>query len=302
MEQYRKVKSKSDGLEIDVVEVLPEGEPRAIIQIVHGMQEHKERYLDFMKFMARHGFACVAHDHRGHGKSIKCEDDLGYFYEQKAEYIVEDINDVIADLLVRYPHAPVIIFGHSMGSLISRKYLKKYDDRLKGMILCGVVCENSAAKPGLMLVKTMSKAKGDHYISKMVSGMAEGAYDKQVDSGSWLSYNEDNVKAFHEDELCGKPFTLNGYQNLMQLCVDVFDDKGWQMKNPDLPIHLIAGEDDPVIGGKKGFEGSVKFLKDRGYKNVTEKLYPHMRHEILNELNHQVVYDDILKFVEGLLK
>lgn len=303
METYRVVRSRFDRLNLDVVEVLPEGEVKGIVQISHGMQEHKERYLDFMEFLARHGYVCIAHDHRGHGKSVKSRDDLGYFYDDSAEAVVEDLADVAADLRLRYPHVPFILLGHSMGSLIARKYLKKHDDEIDALILTGAPGNNPGTKAGLILLNALSKTKGDHAESALVNKMVAGGFDRAIKGGgknSWLSVNEDNVRAFNEDPDSGFPFTINGYQNLLKLVKDDFDEKGWQMKNKNLPVLFLAGSDDPVIGGKDGFEGSVKFLQDRGYSDVQGKLYPGMRHEILNETDKKKVYQEILQFLDRI--
>ena len=302
MEKYRKVKSKADGLDLEILEVIPEGKVKGIVQIVHGMQEHKERYLHFMEFLAAHGYACIAHDHRGHGNSVKDVEDRGYFYDEKGEAIVEDINDVIEDLKKRYPDVPVYMLGHSMGSLVVRKYLKKHDDKISRLIITGPVWNNPASGPGLALVKILSRLQGGKKVSPFVEKISNGSFDKGIpgtEKNRWLSANEENVKSFNDDPHSGFPFTLNGYQNLLQLVRDVYDPKGWQMKNPDIPVYFLGGEQDPVIGSPKEFDNTVQKLKDKGYTNVSKKLYPHMRHEILNETNRMEVYEDILKFLEG---
>lgn len=303
MERYRKVKSPSDGLMLDVVETLPDnGEVLGIVQIAHGMQEHKERYLEFMNFLAEEGYAVVCGDHRGHGKSIENPDDLGFFYDETGDAIANDLNAVRQNLEIEYPHAPVFLIGHSMGTLVARKYIKSFDDRIDGLILSGAVYQNPGVRPGKMLINVISSLKGKRYISPGIAKMVEGSFDKGIpgdQKNRWLSYNEENVKRFNEDEICGKPFTLNGYRNLMQLIIDCYSTRGWKMKNPDLPIFFAAGAEDPVIGNEKEFEKMQKFLKDRGYKNVSGKLYPHMRHEILNETNRELVYEDFCSFLEA---
>lgn len=301
----RKVASKYDGLPLDVIEIVPDGEVRGIVQIVHGMQEHKGRYIHFMQFLASHGFACIAHDHRGHGNSVRKPEDRGYFYDETGDAIVEDLNDVIRGLKDRYPDVPVFLFGHSMGSLVVRKYLKKYDDRIAGLIISGAVYENKGGDAGLALVKALSKLKGGSGYSGVVELLSNGSFDRMTEGegkNHWLSYNEKNVENFNKDPLSGAPFTLNGYQNLLGLLHDVYDKHGWQMKNPELPVLFIAGEDDPVIGGKDNFKKTVHHLEDRGYVNVSSKLYPKMRHEILNEVNREIVYNDILAFLERYSK
>lgn len=302
MQQFRKVKSKHDGLMLDVLEILPDHQPvKGIVQIVHGMQEHKERYVGFMEYLAQHGYACIASDHRGHGQSIKHRKDLGYFYDETGDAIVDDLNTVCADLRLRYPHVPVFMIAHSMGTLVARKYLKNYDGDLAGLILSGPVYENPKASAGEKLIHLIERYKGDHYISSTIVRMVEGSFDKHfkgTQKNRWLSTNSDNVEAFNNDELCGHPFTLNGYKNLMLLVQDAYDPKGWKVKNPDLPILFAAGQDDPVIGNEKEFTQMQEFLKKRGYSHVSGKLYPNMRHEILNEVDRRKVFEDFYNFLE----
>ena len=125
--EKNKIKSACDELMLDVLTIFPKGEIKGIVQISHGMAEHKERYIPFMEFLSQNGYVTVIHDHRGHGKSIKAKKDLGYFYEEKAEYIVEDLHQITNFIKNKYPNQKVILLGHSMGSMLVRKYIKKYD-------------------------------------------------------------------------------------------------------------------------------------------------------------------------------
>lgn len=305
MERYRTVRSKADKLPLDVLEVIPEGEVIGIVQIVHGMQEHKERYLHFMRYLGTHGFACIAADHRGHGKSIREPEDLGYFYDPHGKAIVEDLEVTSAHLRLEYPHVPFFMLAHSMGTLVARKYIKDHDRTLSGLILSGPVYNNPAAKTGRRLVDALSRVQGDKHVSKTVSKLVEGSFDRQVEGtqkNRWLSTNEESVEAFNQDPLCGHPFTLNGYRNLLLLVEDVYSEQGWKVAAPDLPILFAGGENDPVIGSPQEFENQAKFLESLGYRHVHRHLYPHMRHEILNEINREHVYEEFAAFFKEHLK
>ncbi|MDO4664313.1 MAG: alpha/beta fold hydrolase [Erysipelotrichaceae bacterium] len=303
MERNLTVKSPSDGLELDVLEILPDNsEVVGIVQIAHGMQEHKERYRDFMNFLASKGYAVVCADHRGHGKSIQNPEDLGYFYDESGDAIVNDLNAVQENLRQQYPDVPVFLIAHSMGTLVARKYIQSFDDRISALVLSGPVYKNPAAKLGKMLIRIIRTFKGDRHISKFVANLIEGSFDKGIageQKNRWLSYNEENVERFNADPICGKPFTLNGYANLLQLLIDCYSTKGWAMKNPQLPIFFVAGAEDPVIGNANQFEKMQQFLKERGYQHVEGKLYEKMRHEILNETDRQRVYEDLYTFLEA---
>ena len=122
-EEKINIPSEYDGLKLDGILISPESEIKAVIQLVHGMDEHKERYIDFMRFLAQNGYACFIHDHRGHGASLKNEEDIGYFYDAKAEVVVEDAYQITKYLRNRFGTKKIILFGHSMGSMVVRKYI-----------------------------------------------------------------------------------------------------------------------------------------------------------------------------------
>ena len=293
--------SKQDELVLDGLIIAAE-EPKAVLQLVHGMCEHKERYIPFMEYMAEQGFACVIHDHRGHGRSVKTDSDLGYFYENGAKALVEDIHQVMEEAAVRFGDLPYILMGHSMGSLGVRCFIKKYDSDIDGLIVCGSPSANDMADMGIKLIRFLQKFKGGHGKSKLIDGMVMGAFNKPFAKenlkNSWLSTDKEIVKAYNADPYCNYTFTLNGYEALLTLMKDTYATEGWRMAKKDLPIHFIAGADDPCITNKDKFQSAVQFMKDRGYTNVTSKLYDGMRHEILNEIGKEQVYADVLVFCE----
>ena len=294
--------SKCDRLPISVAVIAPDQDIKAIIQISHGMSEHKERYYDFMKHLAANGYATVINDHRGHGKSVKSADDLGYFYESHAEYIVEDLHQVTKYTKNLFPDKEVILFGHSMGSMVVRKYIKKYDSDISKLIVCGSPSKNPLIDAGVFITKLVKAVKGDHYRSKLINDLTFGNYNKAlkdiISVNSWICSNEDNVREYDNDELCGFIFTTNGFENLFNLMKDIYSNKGWNVTNPGLPILFIAGSDDPVTMGKKRWLLSQSFLRDIGYKNISCKYYKGLRHELLNEKCNKMIYTDILSFID----
>lgn len=139
---------------------------KGILQIVHGMAEHKERYIPFMEFMANNGYACVIHDHRGHGASILSSDDLGYFYDGGYEAMIADAIQIGEWMQQQYPEVPLYLFGHSMGSMVVRSYTKRYDKNLDGLIVCGSPSYNIASGVGIRLSAKAARKYGDHYRSE----------------------------------------------------------------------------------------------------------------------------------------
>ena len=297
-EEKIKLTSEVDKLELDCIMIIPEGEIKGIVQLVHGMNEHKERYIDFMEYLAENNYASIIHDHRGHGKSIRKDEDLGYFYDDKAEAVVEDVYQITKYLKERFKDKKIILFGHSMGSMIVRKFIAKYDDEIDKLIVCGSPSQNKGAKAGLAIIKIMKTVKGEKYHSKSFKKIMFKGYDKKGQvKNSWICNNKDIVEKYNKDELCQYEYTLNGYENIVRLMIDIYNEKIYQKKNLKLPIYFIAGREDPVIISEKDWYKAQDFLKNIGYENISSKLYDNMKHEILNEENNKIVYEDILKFL-----
>lgn len=279
-EENFKLVSDCDGLKLDVTMFVPK-KIKGIVQLSHGMVECKEYYYDFMRYLTTNGYVTIINDHRGHGKSVKSDDDLGYFYDETAEYIVEDLHQITKYVKDKFPGKKVILFGHSMGSLVVRKYIKKYDYEIDKLIVCGSPSENKLAGFGVNLTKIFKKIKGEKYRSDFLNRLS-GLPDKDK---SWLSKDSDYVNKYMNDKYCSFVFTTNGFMNLTKLMVDVYSKKNWVLKNKDLPIFFIAGKEDLVIKNEKAWMKSIKFLKDIGYKNIEYKLYDDMRHAIVLEKN-----------------
>jgi len=187
-----------------------------------------------------------------------------------------------------------------MGSMVVRKYIKKYDNDIDKLVICGSPSKNKAVDLAIFIVKILSKFKGDYYRSDFVNKLAFGKYNKNINNinskNAWICSNDVEVQKYDDDLLCGFTFTLNGFLNLFILMKDIYNRKGYLVQNKNLPIHFVAGAMDPVIMSKKDWELAQAFLKDVGYQNIKGKLYANMRHEILNELNNNGVFKDILTF------
>lgn len=293
--------SQADSLKIHVMLMEPEEEPKGVVQICHGMAEHKERYEGFMKMLCDHGYVAIIHDHRGHGKSIQKEGDLGYFYDDTGNAILEDVHQLTKWAKKRYPGIPYHLFGHSMGSLVVRCYLKKYDQEIDSLIVCGSPSDHPLVPLITKLAKQACRS-GEKNPGKLFEKMAFGTYQKiltqEESPNAWISYNKENVRKYDENPLDGFTFSNNGFLNLSLLMKNTYSSKGWQVKHPSLPILFIAGADDPCIGSKKQYANAMKKLRKCGYNHVRGVLFRNRRHEILNEDGVQKVYDVILPFLE----
>ncbi|MBR5794706.1 MAG: alpha/beta fold hydrolase [Erysipelotrichaceae bacterium] len=293
--------SNFDGLQIVGKIIGPNANPKGIFQICHGMAENRKRYYEFMRYLANEGYVCVCHDHRGHGESVKSKEDWGYFYDDSGQAIIDDAYQVGCMIKKEYPDLPLYLFGHSMGSMIVRRYLQEHDDILDKLIVCGSVSEqNFTAKAGIALVMFMRMLKGKRHrgrwLRQIVLGRNDGRFEGNV-TNRWLCANLDSVLAYNEIDDCGFLFTNNGYKNLFTLMYKTYDKSLFQLKNKDVSILFIAGEDDPIILSKKKWLESQEFLKELGYHDVSGILYPGLRHEILQEKNKIEIYEDILKFI-----
>lgn len=300
------IMSRQDQLPLKASVLVPEGEIKGIIQLVHGMAEHRFRYESFMKELAANGFVAIMHDHRGHGESVLNKKDWGYFYENGAESIVEDTYQVTCYIKERFEDQPLILFGHSMGSLVVRAYAKRYDNEIDGLIVCGSPSENKAAGMGKALAGLIGVFCGQRHRSKLLQHIAFGSYNKgladTVSENSWLTTRKDVVAKYDNDPACGYIFTINGFKNLFTLMQNVYDTNGWLMQNRELPILFLSGEDDPCAAGKQNFDHAVQLMKDCGYVHVDSTMYPNKRHEILNEQDCKAVYQDIIDWIYHILQ
>ncbi|MDE6871231.1 MAG: lysophospholipase [Bacteroidales bacterium] len=299
------IKASADDLNLSVLYLAPENNPKAIVQIVHGMCEHKERYTGFMHFLAENGYACVIHDHRGHGASVKSSDDLGYFYDGGFSAMVEDVHIVTRWAKEQWKGLPLILFGHSMGSMVVRSYSKRYDYELSGLFVCGSPSRNPAAGIGKLLAGLAGLFGGQRSRPRLIQKIAFGSFNSRIKNpvspNSWICSDPEIVSAYDANPLCNYQFTANGFRNLFSLMQDTYSRRGWKMSNPDMPIRFIAGENDPCIAGIDNFDKAVEFMREAGYRNVTSISYPGMRHEILNEIGKEIVWNDILATMEKWL-
>lgn len=300
--------ASADGLKLAGLLCVPDSAtsaPRGIVQLVHGMCEHKERYIPLMEFLSAHGLICVIHDHRGHGASVKSPEDLGYMYEGGWQSMVEDVRVVYDWIKAQYPQLKLVLYGHSMGSMIVRSFAKRYDEKICALLVSGCPVDNPAKGAGKALAWAFGKTKGWHYRPALLQKMSFGAYNKAFAGegwpAAWVCSDPETLKDYHADPLCQYVFTANGFYNLMGLMQDCYSRKGWAVHNPTLPVHFMSGELDPCRGGDAQFRKAMRLMTLAGYHNVTAQVYPQMRHEIHNETGRQRVWDDLLHFIDNSL-
>lgn len=280
--------------------------PRGVIQIVHGMSEYHDRYDEIARFFCSQGYAFCGHDHIGHGFSVESADDLGVMPRKDSDRIlVEDVHGLRQLVQERWPEVPYIVFGHSMGSFITRAYLGVHAEGLAGAIICGTGHNPSAvAKAGRTLAKLITATRGNAHKSNLLHGMADGAYGKAVPNArtplDWLNTDDACVDAYIADPLCGFMFSASAYVALMKLLVTVADPRTAAACPAELPLLFVAGEQDPVGACGEGVRQAAALYAETGHANLQVKLYPGMRHEIHNEPERNQVYSDSLTWIEAI--
>ncbi|MBQ3253256.1 MAG: alpha/beta fold hydrolase, partial [Acholeplasmatales bacterium] len=259
--------------------------------------EHKERYIPLINRLKDEGYASIISDNRGHGKSINDKYVLGNTGDPMD--MVGDQYNITKYIKEIYPNKKIIIFGHSMGTLISRAYMMRYDDLVSGVILSGTVCPNSLSWLAVLISKLKCIGRGKNKSSSLLYAFSNGFSFK--DDISWISTDDDELLKYKEDPLCGFRFKNNGYKTLFYL-VDYLNKANlYQIKNKDLKIVSLSGSSDRTTGGTRGLNNTKKALNKAGYNNIIIKEYPNMKHEILNELNNDIVYDDIIKYIGDII-
>lgn len=300
----------ADGkTKIHAVEWKPEQEEvLGVLQIVHGMIEFIGRYEEFAEYLTERGFVVVGHDHLGHGGSIMCKKDYGFFCEKDGnKTVLKDIHRLKHLTRKQYPNVPYYMLGHSMGSFLVRQYLCLRGGELDGAIIMG-----TGTKPvpllrlGRGICRGMAAIFGWHYRSILIDIMAFGGYNIHFrparTSRDWITKDEVLVDRCLADERCTFRFTVNGYYNLFMSIERASKESNLKKMPKNLPVLFVAGGDDPVGDFGKGVEQVKEMFEAVGMSDVTKVIYETDRHEILNETDREKVYEDIYVWLREHLK
>lgn len=300
MFEYYLLKSHHDDLSISVMSIIPACPVRAILIVVHGLLGSKERFIPFMEFMSSKGILCIAHDHRGHGGSIKAEKDRGYMYKGGSKAIVDDLRLITEHTVERYGELPLYILGHSMGSMAVRSLIKQNDRNFKGVILCGSPAYTPLSQVGRILTGSATFIGLGRIRPRMIQNMTSEMYNKRFKAEgpqAWTCSDPSVRQTFAKDPKHNFRLTINGAHALTSLIYMAYIEKNDTPVTDNLPILMMQGGDDPCAGPAGQVERSANALRDSGYRNIDIKTYPHMRHEILNEIGKEEVWNDILSFI-----
>lgn len=288
----------TDGYDL-CLHLFPINNPKGYIQLIHGMEEHQERYEPFIKFLNSLGYYCVSSDMRGHGKTTK---ELGYFKDKKGYlHLIEDQKLISQYIKDEFKVDKIIIFAHSMGTIITRNLLQSDSSSYSKIILSGYPCYNAGVGLGIILCNIIQAFKGSKYRSKLIDKMSIGSFNKKIKKPrtniDWVSMNNENIDNYLLDPLCGFGFTVSAYRDLFILNKRMHKYKNYKNVNKDLSFLLLRGRLDPCVGGEKGSKDSIKVLTKAGFNNIKDVPFDNMRHEILNEVDYQKVYNEVEKYL-----
>ncbi|MFA6796608.1 MAG: alpha/beta fold hydrolase [Bacilli bacterium] len=294
--------------------LLTDKQPRASVIICHGMAEHSKRYGDFAKFLCENDLDVFAVDHVGHGLNVSKKPDTKYKYGMWPENGFDvAINQLVE--LVRYirkkSNKPILLFGHSMGSFVAQGLYQRHSDLINGVVFCGSSANTSLYKMSRNLTSIMRifrTKKNRDKVCPILVNSGNKTFNKGLkpfpdgyDSiNKWISINEDNVKKYDKDPECGFACSFNFYYSLFKGQQEIFKKKNLKNIKNKCNIFIISGELDPVGGYGKNVERLKDFYM-QGQDNVEMKLYPGVRHEILNEDIKDEVYKDVVNFFNHCL-
>lgn len=298
--------SSSNGINIiRARKCCPDGEIRAVLQISHGIAEHIDRYEDFMVFLAENGILSVGDDHLGHGKTYRDNTDKGFFAEKDGwNCVVDDMHGLYEQMKAAYPSVPYILFGHSMGSFLTRTYMIRYPDDYDLAILSGTGQQSKALiTGGSLIADILCRTQGATAIGDTLNKIAFGSYLDRIKNPrtefDWLSRDEQTVERYIADENCGFTAKNGLYRDMMHGLKFITNPDNLARMNKSKPVYFMSGEEDPVGDYGKGVEKAYKAFCDAGCQDVTIRLYPEGRHEMLNEINRDAVYQDILSWINS---
>lgn len=283
----------------------PEEGRRGVVQLVHGMAEYIGRYDRFARFLAEHGYVVCGHDHICHGQSSDSDRHGKLPLNSGKDVLVGDVGVLRSIMSERVVDAmPYFVFGHSMGSFVVRSYIAAHGGGLAGAIICGTGhIPPATSSMGQLVCKMVATFRGEDAQSGLLDALSVGGYSKAIEGArtplDWLSYDEANVDAYIADPDCGFSFSAGGVATLTALTREVCDQECCSRVPKDLPLLYIAGDADPVGDCGKGVRTAEQMAREAGSLDVTCIIYDHMRHEILNEAEHQKVFDDVLSWVDA---
>lgn len=270
--------------------------PKGIVQIIHGMAEHSERYREFAEHLNKERYIVCADDHRGHGKSATHEREFGYLGKDGFNKVVEEEHMITEFMKKEYSDLPINIFAHSFGSFVGQEYITRYSNEINSIILSGTAKQDGIdIKLGYIVASIQRKLFDDKSKAKLIDKLSFGSFNKKVENPqhkfAWLTRDVREVEKYNNDEFCGFISTIDFYYNLFGGLKNLYNEEKLQKINKELPILVLAGDKDPVGKYGKSILALHKQYKDLGINKAEVKLFEEGRHELLNETNKLEVYE-----------
>lgn len=298
--------STRDGCSIHALEWSPEGPPRGIVQLVHGISEHIGRYDETARFLAEHGFLVCGEDHLGHGRTVS-DGSYGFFAPENGWTLAaRDIRALRKLEGARHPNLPYFLLGHSMGSFLTRTYLILWPGTVSGAVLMGTGQEPAPLVAlGRLISALECRRLGPRGVRPLVHTLSLGAYNRRFrpnrTPSDWLSRDPAEVDAFLADPLCQPRPTVSLFRDMMRALQFIARRDQLARMDPSVPVCFLSGQEDPVGGMGRGVEKVVRMFRDAGCRNLSVRLYPGARHELFHEQNRREVWADLLNWLEGRL-
>lgn len=282
-----------NNLQLFCTEYASINHPKAVVLVIHGMQEHSGRYQEFASVLNSAGYIVVTSDSRGHGKTITNKSQYGFGQKDIYAETIQDQLNIIEYIKATYPTLPIYLFGHSYGSMLGQKLIQVSKD-LQKSILCGTTYGNNLSYASGKVVAGILKLFGqDNKPASAIETLGIKAWGKKFEYGNWLSRDNSVFEKYNADPLCGGSFPVCFYRSLFKHMTKV--NKGIKNINKNNKILLIVGSQDPVSSNAKLVAKLHKTYLKHGL-NSNLIIYPNARHELINETNKQQVYNDIINF------
>ncbi len=284
---------------VHAVEWLPEGRPRAVLQISHGVAEYILRYEPLAEYLTARGLAVAGHDHLGHGGSVAPGGTRLYFGPKGSwNWVVDDLYARYNLLKRQFPDVPLFLLGHSMGSFLARTYLIRYPGTVDGCIIMGTGQMSAALVAAGRAVAALERRRvGEDQTSPVVERLAFGAYNKRFAPNrtgfDWLSLNEENVDRYIADPLCGGNASIGLFREMLGGLRFIARPENLKKMNANTPVLFVSGAMDPVGDCGKGVRRAYRSFLRAGARDVSLQLYPELRHEILNEDCREDIFRDL---------
>jgi alpha-beta hydrolase superfamily lysophospholipase len=282
-------------------------QPKAIVQILHGMAEHSARYARLAQALAEAGYSTYAHDHRGHGRSIPEGGSPGHKADSDGwNRIVEDAHGVNREIAKRHPNVPIIILGHSMGSFVLQQLLFEHPNDMIAAALSG---SNGKPPPVAMLGKLVArierarvgKRKPSPVMQKLTFEDYNKAFAPNRTEFDWLSRDNDEVDKYVADPLCGFAVSTQVWIDMLAALDRISNPRNVAKVPKGIPLYLFAGDRDPVGDYGNGVKRLYEAYKRAAIFDVRLKLYPDARHELFNETNREEVTEDFIAWLDEVV-